>query len=298
LDRKDGGYVSNTPLVRTPTPTAQRVFHAAEIWWILQLLGAVTPEPNVPPEAGFDSQASTDALMALIGDGTLQMDAQRGVILTPETEALVRPPVFPDAVIVASVSDRGASDTPARIICFSRTAGTGSTGSVVVNWVDEKGDHHFVAYPAQDAGPCVLLHLSKVCDLDIQAPGAESASAGQAAPDGRSAPDRQTAPVGRAVPTPREVERAAEQMKQAVSLTALKGVGSPEQTAHAAGWFISAGSAWLMPSQPIQPQQPPQPPRAPSLPRDQSPDQLQAPRRASRSDIAQAVLSLAEQVLA
>jgi hypothetical protein len=262
----------------------------------MQLLGAVAPEPNVPPEAGFDSQAATqtatDALMALIGDGTLQMDAQRGVILTPETDALVRPPVFPDAVIVASISDRGAADTPARIICFSRAAGTGSTGStgsVVVNWVDEKGDHHFVAYPPQDASLCVLLHLSKVCDLDIQAPDA------RVSPDGHAAPDKQ------ATPTPREVERAAEQMKQAVSLTGLKGVGSPEQTAHAAGWFISASGAWLMPSQPSPPSQPLQPappPQAPSLPRDKSPDKLQAPRRASGSDIARAVLSLAEQVLA
>jgi hypothetical protein len=75
-------------------------------------------------------------------------------------------------------------------------------------------------------------------------------------------------------PTPRDLARAAETMKQAVALTAINATGKSEQ---AAGWFIAEGSAWLMQSRPA--------------------GSDKAPRRASRNDVARAVVELAEKVL-
>jgi hypothetical protein len=63
-------------------------------------------------------------------------------------------------------------------------------------------------------------------------------------------------------------------MKQAVAITAINASGKSDQ---AAGWFISAGSAWLIQSSPT--------------------GVDKAPRRASRNDIANAVFDLAEKVL-
>jgi hypothetical protein len=203
----------------------------------------------VPADAGFDAQALGDARAALLEQGLLRIDARGNVQMAYAAYDLVLPSVFPEAVIVATISDRGAGDVPARIVCFSRNG-----DSVVVNWVDAQGDHHFHVYARQDARPCVLAHLLSACDLNVVAPDASQKA-----------------------PGPREVERAAEQMKQAVALMATTGLGTPAQATRAAGWFVSGGRAWLM----------------------QTPERgtQGAPQPAALQDVARAVLGLAEQTL-
>lgn len=238
--------MSGILFTRTPTPTAQRVFHPPEVWLILQMLGAAPAEQEAPADAGFDDLAVNAAITTLLRGGVLRVDAQGAVSLSPEVDALVRPSAFPSAVIMANVTDRSTKDAPARTLCFCRADDT-----VTANWVDERGDHHFASYAVTDAGPCVLAHLAGACDLDVKGPDA-----------------------GLPAPTPRDLARAAETMKQAVALTAIKASGVSDQ---AAGWFISAGAAWLIQSRPT--------------------GADKAPRRASRNDIARAVIDLAEQVL-
>ncbi len=240
-----------------PTPVRQHVFRAPEIWLILQMMEAMEPMAGVPPEAGFDTQALADARVSLLRQGLLRADELGGVRLTYAAYELVLPSAFPESVIVASITERGAADTPGRTICFSRNG-----DSVVVNWVDARGDHYFQAYPQQDAGACVLGTLLNLCDLHVTPPTASQQVARRAA-----------------LPEPdlRDLERAVGQMKQAVSLMAMKGVGTPAQVTRAAGWFVGGGQAWLMPA-----------------PQKGRPG---VPHPASLEEVAQAVLGLVEQVI-
>jgi hypothetical protein len=241
-----GEHVRDIDALHQVSPIAQTVFSAPELWLILQAIGSVPAEPTVPSEAGFDARALVDARAGLLHNGTLAPDAQGNISLALGIVALVLPAIAPESVIIANITDRGSQDQAARIICFCRRADL-----VVVNWVDTRSVHHFVAYHVRAASACVVHHLSQACNLDVIPPGASQPAS-----------------------TPRDVERASEQMIQAVSLSAMKGLGTPEQTVHATGWFISNGRAWLIP-----------PPAN---------GQPSAPRCVSRADIIGAVQTLVE----
>ncbi len=198
-------------------PIASRTFHAPEIWVILQTLGAVGSDWQVPPEIASKASAVRAAQTALRKRGLL-IEVQGEQRLAPPIEALVRPAVFPQIVFVANIADNATFGKLARVVCFGWTS-----TALAVNWVDETNEHHFELYAPEAARDVVVNHLFDVCALDVE--------------DAPSMPEN----FG-----PREMEREMEQMRQSVMLMAASGIQSPEQASRAMGWFVSDRRAWLM----------------------------------------------------
>jgi len=182
------------------------------------MLGAVAPDLPVPPEITTDLRAMRAAQANLREQSVLQTAAGGALNLAPEIEALIRPAAYPTHVVVANISDNAKGGKLARIVCFNWTP-----EAMVVNWVDEVGDHHFESYASQDAQTCVWDHLSRLCDLNIEEPTAALANL-----------------------TRDEAERLMKEMRQAVLLMAVSDVQSPQKVARALSWFVSGRHAWLM----------------------------------------------------
>lgn len=204
--------------VISPTPITRHDFHAAEIWLLLQTLGAVDSGLEIPPELAANQVEVETARANLIGQGILLVDSAGEVSVAPEIEVLVRPSAFPYTVFVASVADKARQGKPPRVACFSLTP-----DAAVINWVDESNQHHFEGYDPQDFEACMWNHLVHLCDLDVKEPGDLQASLSEA-----------------------DIQRHVEEMQQTVTLMAMNGVQTPEPAEYAVGWFVSNGYAWLM----------------------------------------------------
>jgi len=201
------------------TETVHHVFHAPEIWILLQSLGAVAPGLELPPELASDPGVVERARAALLVQGALVPDAEGRLSLDADIESLVWPVAYPDVVFVANIAHNPQAGQPAREMCFSWTP-----QALVLNWVDEASrDHHFESLGAEEAQDSIWDHLSHQCDLDLDDRDPEQAD-----------------------PTASEMEQAAGQMRQMVVLVAINRTQSIEQTTHALGWFVSGRHAWLM----------------------------------------------------
>src|SRR5687768_15110485 len=102
-------------------PQSRRVFHAPELWLILQALGSVPVGAAVPPEITTDPQAVAAAQARLQAQGLLSTGVQGQLSLAPEVEALVGPAAFPESVLIANITDTAGRGQTARLVCFSWT---------------------------------------------------------------------------------------------------------------------------------------------------------------------------------
>jgi hypothetical protein len=202
----------------SPTPVTRHDFQAAEIWLLLQALGAVDPGLEIPAEVAANQAEVDTARAGLIQHGILQVDSTGEVSVAPEIEVLVRPSAFPYTVFVASVADKARQGKPTRMACFSLTP-----DAAVINWVDESNRHHYEGYDPQDFEACLWTHLTHLCDLEVKDPDPAQDNVGEA-----------------------DVQRYLEEMKQMVVLMAMSDVQSGEPIERAIGWFVSNGSAWIM----------------------------------------------------
>jgi hypothetical protein len=207
-----------TTMETTHTETVHHIFHAPEIWVILQTLGAVAPGLEVPPEIASDPAAVRTAQANLLNQGKLLMDETGTLSLSPEIEALVRPAAYPETVFIANIADNAKTGKLARVMCFGWTP-----QALVVNWVDGSNDHHFESYDPQDVQGCIWNHLSYLCNLEVDDPD-----------------------PARAALAPQELEQQVAGLKQTVMLMAINGIQAPQQTTQALGWFVSGRSAWFM----------------------------------------------------
>lgn len=194
-------------------PIASSIFSGAEIWLILQQLGALAPETAVPPEIASSEAQLAEAKQLLTKRGDITSDPQGAIQLAAAAESLVRPAIFPETACVATIADASAQSDQPRLACFSS-----SGQNVVINWVDRAQQHHFHAYQRADAPVAIWQYLAHTCDLAIDDQPASGA-------------------------TPTEIERAKSQARQTVLLVQVK---LPEQLARALSWFVSDRAAWLI----------------------------------------------------
>ncbi len=216
--------------IKSPTPVTRHDFQAAEIWLLLQALGAVDSGLEIPAEVAANQAEVDTARASLIQQGILLVDSTGEVSVAPEIEALVRPSAFPETVFIANITDNAKFGKLARVMCFGWTPET-----TTVNWVDEANTHHFEAYASVDIKEVVLSHLWGICNLDVDDPDPNLAL------------------------SPAEVEREMEQMRQSVLLMAIQGVQSAEQTTRAIAWFVSGRRVWLMRNASREPSEQPSP---------------------------------------
>jgi len=203
---------------RNVVPVESRIFHGAEIWLILQALGAAPPEMVAPSELAPSADAVRLAEQSLIHQGVLGIDAKAGSRLSAEIDALIRPTAFPDTVCILNVTTRFTNSQDSQMVTFSHLS-----RSFVANWVDEDNNHHFELYSPGDVEHSIWKHLLRICDLDIEEP------------DGI---DDQS--------DPSTIQQAIQQMKQTVLLMCIEPFWPLEQGQRALSWFISDRHAWLI----------------------------------------------------
>jgi len=201
-----------------PWPIAQHAFRPPEIWIILKAMQVLVPHVETPPEFKGGKAGEAAIQKQLIEQGILKKSGRGRARLAPEVEALILPAVLPELALLVSVSRTVQAGGAAGLVCFNWTSGT-----VVVNWVDEHGDHHFEAYEPDDLQACVLEFLWRAGGMDVEEPA--------------EVPE---------VPSAEAFERIAGRMTRMVSLLAVAGLRGEKQNSRALGWIVSDRSAWLM----------------------------------------------------